>query len=204
MNAPASLIETDRLLIDRLKSGDETALRDIMRLYQHKLEQHALRLLNYNYHDAQEIVAAAWVRFARKGVEFRGDCQLATFLMLVVRRLCFNRYRHWEAKRRVFAGSLDAPLCAEGSTLSEVVAADELNPAQALTLQETWERVERFTRLLPAYHQEILAMRNKEGMCYNAIALRLGLSIGTVKSRIGRARRTLRTIMGDELKELAA
>jgi RNA polymerase sigma-70 factor (ECF subfamily) len=79
-----------------------------------------------------------------------------------------------------------------------VLPDEELSPVELTINNEFVNRVSECMAGLKSAHREILVMRNVKNMAYEDIAEGLGLSIGTVKSRIARARDALRSLMGEE------
>ena len=75
---------------------------------------------------------------------------------------------------------------------------EQESPSQAAITQEFVDRVATCMDDLSEQHREVLVLRNIENMSYDAIAARLGLSVGTVKSRIARGRERLRDLMGED------
>jgi RNA polymerase sigma-70 factor (ECF subfamily) len=86
------------------------------------------------------------------------------------------------------------------TTLAEVFPAELETPEDAAVTQEFVNRVAECMGKLSPKHREILVLRNIKNLSYEEIADILGISVGTVKSRIARARESLRDKMGDEFK----
>jgi RNA polymerase sigma-70 factor (ECF subfamily) len=84
--------------------------------------------------------------------------------------------------------------------LSEMIAADVETPEDATVTQEFVDRIAVGMEKLGAKHREILILRNVKNLSYEEIAVILGLSVGTVKSRIARAREALRARLGADFK----
>ena len=94
-----------------------------------------------------------------------------------------------------------SPSDTEGeTTLAEVFPAELETPEDATVTQEFVNRISECMEKLASKHREILILRNIKNLSYEEIADILGISIGTVKSRIARARESLRAKMGDEFK----
>jgi RNA polymerase sigma-70 factor (ECF subfamily) len=85
------------------------------------------------------------------------------------------------------------------TTLSEIFQADIETPQDIAVTNEFQERVSAAMELLNVKHREVLVLRNVKSLSYEEIANQLGISIGTVKSRIARARESLRDRLGNEL-----
>ena len=76
-------------------------------------------------------------------------------------------------------------------------SADE-NPAEAVVTQEFVDRVSACMQYLNDKHKEVLILRNVKNLTYDEIAQQLEISVGTVKSRIARARESLRDLLGED------
>ena len=72
------------------------------------------------------------------------------------------------------------------------------NPVEAVVTQEFVDRVSDCMQGLNDKHKEVLILRNLKNLTYDEIAQKLEISVGTVKSRIARARESLRTLMGED------
>jgi RNA polymerase sigma-70 factor (ECF subfamily) len=193
----------DATLIQRFNQGDETAFVEIMERYQAKIFSIALGLLR-NRADAEEIAQDTFIRAHRGLARFRGDSSLATWLHRIAVNLSRNRYWYFFRRRRHTTLSLDCQLGSENeSTFAELIAADAPNPAQENTRSEFSELIAACMEKLDASHREILTLRNVLNRSYEEIATALNLNVGTVKSRIARARQNLRAQLAEACPEFA-
>jgi len=194
----------DAQLIRRFNDGDEAAFREIVARYREKLFGVALRLLR-NRADAEEIAQDAFVRAHRALARFRGDCSLATWLHRIALNLARNRY--WYCIRRCQHSmvSLDAIVGdRNSSTLAELIASEAPGAPREVAQSEFAAIISLCTTQISAVHREILTLRNVRQCSYQEIGRILGLKIGTVKSRIGRARAELRLKVADTFPEFDA
>ena len=143
----------------------------------------------------------AFIRAHRGLGNFRGDSAFSTWLYQIATNLARNRYWYWWRRKRDQSVYFDAPVGDENSLpLSEMIAADVETPEDATVTQELVYRIAVGMEKLGAKHREILILRNVKNLSYEEIAVILGLSVGTVKSRIARARETLRARLGADFK----
>jgi RNA polymerase sigma-70 factor (ECF subfamily) len=152
-----------------------------------------------NKQDAEEVTQDAFIR-AHRGLEnFRGDASFSTWLYQIATNLAHNRYWYWFRRKRDQSISFDQPLC-EGSevTIENMIPSNRENPAEATVTQEFVDRVSECMNELNPKHKEILVLRNVRNFSYEEIAKELEISVGTVKSRIARARESLRHFMGND------
>jgi len=194
----------DADLVRRFNDGDEAAFTEMMSRYQAKIFSIALGLL-HNRADAEEITQDTFIRAHRGLARFRGDSSLATWLHRIAVNLARNRYWYFFRRRRHATLSLDAALGEEGdSTFSDLVSADAPDPSQESSRNEFEELVSRCMGMLEARHREILTLRNGLNRSYEEIATALGINVGTVKSRIARARESLRSRIAETCPEFAS
>jgi RNA polymerase sigma-70 factor, ECF subfamily len=194
--------EHDRKLVQRFNAGDENAFAEIITRYQSKMYSIALSHLR-NHSDAEEIAQDTFIRAHRGLARFRGDSSLATWLHRIAFNLSRNRFKYYFCRRRHSMLSLDCTLSDDNSsTFSDLIASEAPSPAHEATACEFTELVTGCMEKLGASQREILTLRNAMGQSYGDISRTLGISVGTVKSRIGRAREKLRELLAVEYPEV--
>ena len=198
MIAKTDTIDADELLIERIKSGDMAAYNVMVIRHYDRIFSRVSQLLN-NKQDAEEVTQDAFIR-AHRGLEnFRGDASFSTWLYQIATNLAHNRYWYWFRRKRDQSISLDQPQCDDGSlTLENVMPCADENPAEAVVTQEFVDRVSACMQYLNDKHKEVLILRNVKNLTYDEIAQQLEISVGTVKSRIARARESLRSHLGED------
>lgn len=194
----------DAGLIARFNSGDESAFVEIMDRYRGKIFGLANNLMR-NAADAEEIAQDTFIRAHRGLANFRGDSSLATWLYRIALNLSRNRYWYFFRRCRHSSISLERPLNEEtDGTFSDLIAADTHSPVQATVTQEFTDLISACMEKLDARHREILTMRNILNLPYEDISRSLGINVGTVKSRIARARENLRKLLAELAPEFGA
>jgi RNA polymerase sigma-70 factor (ECF subfamily) len=154
-----------------------------------------------NREDAEEVTQDAFVRAHRGLSNFRGDSAFSTWLYQIATNLARNRYWYWWRRKRDYSVSIDQPLSHDNeSTLRDILPAEDKDPEAQAVSQEFVDRIAECMGMLNDKHREILVLRNVKNLSYEEIAEILGLSVGTVKSRIARARESLREKMGEDFK----
>ena len=198
MIAKTDTIDADELLIERIKAGDMAAYNAMVIRHYDRIFSRVLQLLN-NKQDAEEVTQDAFIR-AHRGLEnFRGEASFSTWLYQIATNLAHNRYWYWFRRKRDQSISLDQPQCDDGSlTLENVMPCVDENPAEAVVTQEFVDRVSACMQYLNDKHKEVLILRNVKNLTYDEIAQQLEISVGTVKSRIARARESLRGLLGED------
>ncbi len=188
---------SDHELLDRCRAGDEEAFDDLVRRHQQRAFNVAFQVLR-DREDATEVAQDAFVRIYRSVENFRGECEFTTWLHQIVVNLARNRYRWWKRRGRQSSVSLDSPVEMGDSEVPMQLAASGDAPDVETLKAEFVELLSRRMEELPRKLCEVLVLRNVENLSYEQIAIVLDCSIGTVKSRIARAREALRQRMQDE------
>lgn len=198
MTAKAQEVALDHALVERFKSGDATAFDQLVSRYWARIYAMVSQLLR-NHQDAEEVTQDAFIRAHRGLGNFRGESAFSTWLYQIATNLARNRYWYWWRRKRDQSISLDAPLGADNEgTIADLLPAEQETPEDATVTQEFVHRVAECMDELSEKHREILILRNVQNLAYEEIAEILGISVGTVKSRIARARESLRERLGEE------
>lgn len=193
MNQPD---QTDAALVEAARGGDRDAFGDLVGRYQDRLFNTMLRIAG-NRDDAADAVQDAFVQAYVKLESFRGESQFFTWLYRIAMNVALTRRR-----RRRPAMSLDAAKEAAGDEPMDHAP----SPDDRLQADERAEQVHAALAELGDQHRKILVLREMEGCSYEAIAEILELPVGTVRSRLFRARLQLRdrlrTLWGEEAPQL--
>jgi len=191
-------VALDRMLVDRFKQGDQSAFEQMVSRYWGRIYAMVHQLLR-NPEDAEEVTQDTFIRAHRGLVNFRGESAFSTWLYQIATNLARNRYWYWWRRRRDQSISIDQPVGGDNdTTLADIIPADLETPEDATVTQEFVNRIAECMGKLSPKHREILVLRNVKNLSYEEIGEILGISVGTVKSRIARARDSLRAKLGDE------
>ncbi|MBO6102743.1 MAG: sigma-70 family RNA polymerase sigma factor [Opitutales bacterium] len=180
-------------LIKRMKDGEESAFEALMRSHWDRVFSRAYGLLK-NREDAEEVAQDTFLR-AKKGVEtFRGECSASTWLHRIATNLARNKYWYWWRRKRAESLPLDAPYQDDPSspTLADTIESGALSPSEDAIVSEFSEALPRAIDSLDEKYRQILLMRTERDLSYEEIAAELDITVGTVKSRLSRAREQLR------------
>lgn len=200
MSTKAQEVAMDRILVDRFKNGDQAAFDEMVTRYWDRIYAMVHQLLR-NTQDAEEVTQDAFIRAHRGLVNFRGESAFSTWLYQIATNLARNRYWYWWRRKRDKTVSFDQPIGTDGdTTLAEIFPAEVETPDDITVTQEFVDRIGQAMEKLGAKHREILILRNIKNQSYEEIAEILGISVGTVKSRIARARESLRAKLGEDFK----
>ncbi|MGA2440145.1 MAG: RNA polymerase sigma factor [Tepidisphaeraceae bacterium] len=173
-----------RLLIGRIRSGDRSALDEIVADHHARITRLVSRLTGWSA-DAEDLVQEVFVAAVRSVRQFRGDSQLSTWLTRIALNVCRQHHR----KERVRAALWRAfALLAQTSTRQD--ASGSMQQADRAAV------VARSLAGLGSRYREVVALHYLEGMAHEQVAQVLGISIGAVQVRLHRARQTLRESLG--------
>jgi RNA polymerase sigma-70 factor, ECF subfamily len=184
----------DELLVERAKRGDVAAFEQLISQYERKVYTIAYRLTG-NYEDASDVAQEAFIRAYSSIPEFRGDSSFATWLFRIVNNACLDELRK---RKRQWVTSLDERLeLGDGEVDRQVAVANaEEGPEQVLERIELQRTVQESIKSLDEEYRVVILMRDIQGYSYNEIAASLGINLGTVKSRLNRARQALKEMFG--------
>lgn len=196
--------ESDDQLMRRAKSGERGAYGQIVIRHQDRLYNAILRMVG-DREEARDLTQEAFMRGLAKLDLFRGDAQPYTWLFRIAVNLVISKLRK-DQRRRTF--SLDRPASGgdtggRASTLIDRISQDRSSgatPADQLENRERSEQVFAAMGRLDTEYRAVLVMRDVEGFDYQQMADILDLPLGTLKSRLFRARLALRDQLKDYLK----
>ncbi len=186
--------EVDQLLVERAQRGDKRAFELLVEKYQHKLARLVSRLVR-DPGEAEDVTQEAFIKAYRALPSFRGDSAFYTWLY----RIGINTAKNFlvaAGRRAPTSTEVDAEE-AEGYEGSEQL--HDINTPESLLLsKEIATTVNAAIESLPEELRSAIQLRELEGMSYEEIAKMMDCPIGTVRSRIFRAREAI----ADKLKPL--
>ena len=178
---------TEQELVARAREGDERAFEQLVADNEKRVYNLCRRLAG-NPEDGAELAQEAFLNAWRGLASFQGDSSFSTWLYRLASNACIDllRKRKRRQERENFC-SLDDE---EAGWLEP--AAPGAGPEEELERKERRQALERELRALPDHQREILVMREVSGLSYQEIGELLSLDLGTVKSRLARARLALK------------
>jgi RNA polymerase sigma-70 factor (ECF subfamily) len=175
-------------LAQRFRGGDERAFDELVLMFQGQIFGLAYRLLNNNREDADDAAQEIFVKVYRSISKFRGDAGFSTWLYTIAVNTCRSRMRKTKRRSSFEVRIADRP-GTEDDDYPEPVAVDHGSlPDKVLQMKELRRNVARVVADLPGDFATVMVMRDLQDMSYEEISVALGCSMGTVKSRICRAR----------------
>jgi RNA polymerase sigma-70 factor (ECF subfamily) len=175
-------------LVQRCAAGDEDACTELVAEHQRMVFQLALHLLG-SRDEALDLSQEVFLKVFRTIHRFRGQSALRTWIYRIAVNQAKNRQRWWRRRHRSEQVSLDEHLAVRG----DLSAGDDApTPEHTLVRKEQALRIWQALDQLPFDQRTVIVLREIDGLSYEEIAFSLGVAVGTVKSRLTRARQALR------------
>jgi RNA polymerase sigma-70 factor, ECF subfamily len=179
-------------LVQRCAVGDELACAELVDEHQRMVYQLALHLLG-DHNEALDLSQEVFLRVFRTIGSFRSQSALRTWIYRIVVNQARNRQRWWRRRHHAEQVSLDDHIRQNG----DLASASGCSPDQVLKQKELAARIWVALDALPFDQRSIIILREIDGLSYEEIAFSMGVAIGTVKSRLARARESLRAQLRD-------
>lgn len=180
----------EALLIARCTAGDETACAELVATHQRMVYGLALNLLG-DRDEALDLSQEIFLRVFRTLSQFRGQSALHTWIYRITVNQARNRSRWWRRRHRSSQVSLEEHILQFGDPES----IQDIRPDRLLASKETAAKIWQAMEHLPFDQRTALVLREVDGLRYEEIAFSMNVAIGTVKSRLTRARQTLRAAL---------
>ncbi len=184
----------DAVLVTQAQGGDRSSFDTLVRRYEARAYQYAFRLTR-DPDLASDVVADAFVRVYTAIHNFRGQSAFGTWLYRIVTN-CFLDARKREKGKQTL--SLELSTGDEGSESERQIVDPSDGPAEEAERNAKEDAVQEALGALPDHQKAMLVMYHVQMLSYEEIAQALDLPIGTVKSRLNRARLALRDALKDQ------
>jgi len=178
-------IEFDLSLVQRAQKGDKTAFDLLVRKYQHRIAAVVSRFVR-DYAECQDVVQDSFIKAYKSLPGFRGESQFYTWMYRIAVNTAKN---HLASQKRRPAGSVDLEDAEhiEGGIYMQ----DNDTPEHELLREELAQVVSKALAQLPEEIRQAITLREMEGLSYEEIAEVMNSPVGTVRSRIFRAREAI-------------
>lgn len=173
---------SDNRLVKRFLKGDKEAFGELVRRYQNYVYNLAYRFTS-NRADAEELTQEIFIQVMTKLDRFKGDSKFSTWLY----RLAANKSVDWLRRKQP-----------DYDPISETDPIDPVTVESLVEAGETRREIESALESLSFEFRAAVLLRDVYGMTYEEIAEDLGITLGTVKSRISRGRAALASALGSE------
>ena len=200
VRAPSISVD-DSVLVERCRRGDSSAMERLILKYQNRLFNTILRICA-NHEDAAELTQETFVKIIEGIGRFQGKSSFYPWAIRIAVNLAIN---HSQRHRRIGFHSLDSEESVVGEDTA-LLLKDFLHnenapdPAGVAQNKELCEMVTLAMMKLDETHRTVMVLRDIEGMNYAQIAQVLEVELGTVRSRLSRARSNLKEILEARLK----
>ncbi len=185
-------VSADWALVQQCAAGDEAACTRLVSDHQRMVYQLAFHLLG-DQQEALDLSQDVFLRVFRTLKYFRGHSTLKTWIYRIVVNQASNRHRWWRRRHRSQQVALEEHTAAHGELPDR---RESTAPDHVLESNETAAMVWRALDALPFDQRAVVVLREIDGLSYDEIATSLGVAVGTVKSRLARARENLRDGLG--------
>src|SRR4028118_693451 len=194
-NVPQAPVQVDKLsnydLISRCQAGlrpERAAFAELLRRYQSHVDK-VLYHLAPDWQDRADLAQEVWIRVYRNIKRLNEPVKFRGWLSRIATNLFYDELR--KRKRVRTPLSLDVPRALEDGEVDWEIPADSPGPDEDLTTREFYEQLRSAIADLPEVFRTTIVLREIQGLAYEEIAEMTGVSLGTVKSRIARARQRL-------------
>ena len=178
----------EKALIERCKRGDLAAFNDLVRKYEKQVYNFAYRLTG-NYDDANDVAQDAFLRVFNAIGSFRGDASFSTWLFRITTNVFLDERKRAKAHPQA---SLDEYLELGESSVTRQIEDPSPTPEAVLEESERAQILSKAISDLPEYQRAMITLYHGQQKSYEEIAEIMDLPIGTVKSRLNRARLALK------------
>ena len=185
--------EQEATIVRKVLGGDANAFETLVLEYEKNVYNIALRMTG-NSEDAADMTQEAFIKAYNSLQSFRGDSKFSVWLYRIVSNVCLDFLRSKNRRPTVSLSVEDD----DGEDAQLDVADESQSPELLLDRKLTRDSVRRGLDSLPPDYRQILLLREIQGLSYDEIAQALSLEVGTVKSRIFRARKRLCTFLIDD------
>lgn len=180
-------------LILRCQTGsrpEKAAFAELVRRYQPHLEK-VLYHLAPDWPDRADLVQEVWIRVYRNLKKLQEPSKFKSWATRIATNLFYDELRKRKRVKRPL--SLDAPIQADDGDMTWELPSDDPQPAQELLTEEFYKQLQAAIAELPETFRTTIVLREIQGLSYEEIADMTDVSLGTVKSRIARARQRLQS-----------
>lgn len=181
-------MQDDAQLILLSQQGDVQAFEELVIKYEKKVYTIAYKYMG-NHEDASDLAQEAFIKAYQAIGGFRQDAAFSTWIGRIVANKCLDELRK---RKRYPVDSLDDEVATEEGSVQRELPATDATPEERLEQQETAAYLQGLIDNLKPEYKAVVILREMEGYSYEEISRELDCSLGTIKSRLSRARRYLK------------
>ncbi|MGI6586487.1 MAG: sigma-70 family RNA polymerase sigma factor [Lutisporaceae bacterium] len=185
--------DLEKLLIKKSQSGDVESFELLISSYDKRAYNIAYRIMG-NEEDAKDMAQEALFRVFKSLKDFKGQAAFSTWLYRIVTNVCLDELRRRKNEKYV---SIDSTIHTDSGELHMELCSDKETPENIYERVEQRELIKNAIKEMSEDYRSVIILRDIQGFSYEEISVILDCSLGTVKSRINRAR----TMLRDKLKQ---
>lgn len=189
----SEFFQNDNILVEKAQRGDKNALNELIRKYQDRAYVYAFRLTR-NPEEACDVVADAFLRVNNAIKNFKGNSAFSTWLYRIVTNCYLDRRKRDRSRSTV---SIDATVQHDQDEITRELEDPGDTPDQTAERNQREVMLQKALNRLPEFQKAMIIMFHAEQQTYEEIAEALDLPLGTVKSRLNRARISLRELLAE-------
>lgn len=178
-------------LVHKAKKGSIAAFEELILEYETKIYNIAYRML-HNEEDAKDLSQEIFVKVFENIHKFKGDSKFSTWLYRIATNTCIDELRRRKGKE---VYSIDEEVQTEEGVLTKEYTDTKPSPEDVVVNKEVSYQIKLAINNLSEEHRTAIILRDLQGFGYNEISQILECSLGTVKSRISRARTQLKELL---------
>lgn len=183
--------DLEKILTKKAKQGDTTAFEKLIISHERNVYNIAYRMFN-NEEDAKDISQEVFMKVYKNLSKFDENSKFSTWLHRITVNTCIDELRKRKGKE---TNSIDESMNVEEGNIKKQYADTTSSPEQILIAKEDINNLKKFISSLSENHKTLIILRDIQGLSYSEIAEITNNSLGTVKSRLARARIQLRNIL---------
>lgn len=180
----------DEALVGWAQKGDTEAFEELVHRHRDKIYARAMMMMR-NEDEALDLSQEAWVKSWQRLHQFQGDSSFATWMTRIVINLCLDQIRRQKKMRAESIEQIEE----EAGGVERQMPVEHVNPIEGLEKEELRKRIDEAMGKLTEAHRTVLVLHEFQGMEYKEIARKVGISIGTVMSRLFYARRRMASLL---------
>ncbi len=192
----------EEALARRAAAGDTAAFDTLVTLFSNRVFSVAVRLLN-DRGEAEDLAQEVFVALFHHLPSFRGESKLSTWIYRITRNRALNRLKFLKRRHHGHHADLDDPVVGRGVFDPDTGTGEARDPERRISGRALSTLLEHHLRALPEEQRSLVILRDLEDLSYEEIADVTGLPLGTVKSRLHRARAELALRLRPHLNDLS-
>jgi RNA polymerase sigma-70 factor (ECF subfamily) len=181
-------------MIENCKAGDEKAFAEIVFHYQKKVFNIAYRMLG-NLEEAKDLAQEVFISVFESIKDLKEEAKFDAWLTQITLNHCRNRWKYLKRRQYFNSDSLDDPVETEDGNMPRAIVDPSENPETLYEKKMIQQFVQRGLLKLKEDQRELLVLRDLQGFSYEEMGVLLGLPVGTIKSKLHRARMDLKGIL---------